>query len=363
MNIQASILVKNPNADRSMIAELAEFIEKLNIKWTASPEFAGAYFIMSDLAVAKGLDKEDYRKHWSSEAQSTTAEKRLSLESLAGKACKFEKEKLANFKQVYLEQHGIPLGKINSLWVGDWTHAYSYLVQGKTQVATEAQSLGAKSIEQLVKQEIKQIVTPVQNSSSFSPIDEQTERNLKILWDNENALASDLVWVSSFGPYKLDNNRSYLNFHNSKINTRRPDFVHFQPHKSKKAVIDCYELKKDVITLSNLEATLNKCYIELLQRDHKTQYVRLIMVAPLGGTSEAHAKALDLDNVEIWTAMQFTLFLLDKAKKYHQFDQWFLPNLMKEDPSIRRLLTNPALIGGSNNVAFLPQRQNKLHAA
>lgn len=348
-SLKSSILTANPTADLTVLEELCFLTRKHQLKWVARGSKHGAFFIMSQLSLAKGLDAEDYRKHWADKSETTAAVKRLSsestssllqnpAESLPGEALKLEGERLASFKKLYQETYGESLGRINSLYIGDWLHAYSYLVQGKTETAKDFQALGSKAIETSVKQNIEEITQPVK----------QVTKSIiyQSGWSREDYLQRDLCYLACMSPYKLSAEVAADDYPGSRTQVRRFDLLNIQPHKTKGKIVTCYELKKDVITLEDLVMTVDaKRYIELLKDKYQTPHVKLIMVAPYGGTEEALVKCQSYDDVEIWTVRKLSLFLLEKAKKYHPTDSYFVDKvLVDENDTVKKLITPPQVV-------------------
>lgn len=335
-----------PEVDSSILTELCRLTRLNNLKWVADKNGKNAYYIMSDLSVAKGLSSEDYLKNWAdkdnltgsllrNQSELTTSEEERSSEALAGKAWKLEGENLANFKKLYQEQNGISLGRINSLWVGDFLRAYAYLTQGKTQTAKDFQTLGAKSIQLKVEEEIAQ-----------QPIEVVTKHFIyNSGWKKEEYLQRDLCYLAAMTPYKLSAEVAVEDYPQSKTETRRFDLVHIQPHKTKGKIVTCYELKKDIITIEDLVMTVHaKRYLQLLKDRYSTNHVNLILVAPFGGSAEALEKCqgVDYEGVEIWTVRKFTQLLLEKAKAYHTKDPYFITStLLKENETVQKLLEAP----------------------
>lgn len=342
--LKNSILAASPQADSTILEDLCHLTRKHQLKWVSSAKYGnGAFFIMSQLSVAKGLESNDYRDHWANNAIErnrqyrkdrraeaisavcgTPLPERVLLKSLSGRSFKLEGEQLAKFKEAWQETWGESLGRVNSLWVGDWDHAYSYLTQGKSTTAKDFQSIGAKAVQTSVERDIAEISTPIT----------KVDRNLiyNSGYSKEEHLQRDLCYLAAHSPYKVSAEVSVEDYPGSRTQHRRFDLVHVQPHKTKGKVVTCYELKRDVITLEDLIVTVEaKRYIDLLRLKYETSNIKLIMVAPYGGTEEALVKCQQYDDVEIWTVRKFTLFLLEKVRKYHQTDSYFVDKMLVED--------------------------------
>jgi hypothetical protein len=255
--LKDSILASEPQADQTILEELCSLVRKHNLKWVARGSKHGAYFIMSQLAVAKGLDAGDYKDHWTNKVNLTGSLKSASLESLPGEALKLEGDKLAAFKKLYQEAYpGESLGRVNSLYVGDWTHAHAYLVQGKTEAAKDFQKLGSRAVEVASTNDLQHTIEP--------------DLQLKIMelagYSNIN-LKFEVAVVDSF------NTGSH----------RRWDFVERLPKVTK-----LYELKSRTLSEDNVRSTLfTKKYIELASERFPGKSIEFIFTSPKGISWEA----------------------------------------------------------------------------
>ncbi|BAY65003.1 hypothetical protein NIES22_51040 [Calothrix brevissima NIES-22] len=363
IQLQESILAQQPQADKSILTELMQLVDKYNLKWVPSDKGTGAYFVMSQLSEAKGLGSDDYKDNWANltgsvgrdlvkpldgEVNLTRSVQKLPVKSLHGRASKLEGERLKKFKDKYFQVTGESLGRINSLWVGDWFHAYSYLVQGRSEASKDFQILGATAIKQGADKEL-----------GITQVDKQII--YRSGWSSEEALQRDISYLSSMTPYTLKSERSFPDFPQSKTTVRRFDLIHLQPHKTKGRVITCYELKKNVIDYYDLVDSVEaKRYPEVLKTYFDTQHVKLILVAPFGGTAEALDKCQQYDDVEIWNVRKLTLFLLEKAKAYHKNDPYFVNStLVNEYETVKKLLTLP----NTQSSNILPMQSRKAIAS
>ncbi|MFN6460564.1 MAG: hypothetical protein RMZ41_001785 [Nostoc sp. DedVER02] len=254
--LKSAIEAIAPEVDSTVLDELCRLTRIHNLKWVADKNGKNAYYVMADLSVAKGLDAKDYAYNWADKTKSTSGVENNPLESLPGKAFKLEGENLANFKKLYKEQNGISLGKINSLWVGDFLHAYSYLVQGRSEAAKDFQSLGAKSIEVASTNDLQHTIEP--------------DLQLKIMelagYSNIN-LKFEVAVVDSFSPGSH----------------RRWDFVERLPKVTK-----LYELKSRTLSEDNVRSTLfTKKYIELASERFPGKPIEFIFTSPRGISWEA----------------------------------------------------------------------------
>ncbi|MEH1858044.1 MAG: hypothetical protein V7L21_08585 [Nostoc sp.] len=340
-DLKKSILERSPKADISIIEELCALVIKYKLKWFPCPKTGhGAFFIMSQVSVAKELDVDDYRRNWST--ISTSGIEHRKSETLAGKDFKIEGDILKDLKSVYEEFYpeDKSLVRVPSLIIGDWKRVYAYIIQGSTQAAKDFQNLGAKAIQLKVEEEIQKPVLEVTNKHIYQSG-----------YAKEDHLARDLCYLSAMTPYTLKCERSFPDFPGSKTKVRRFDLIHSQPHKTKKLVITCYELKRNIVDYHDLVDTVEaKRYIEVLKKYFNTEHVNLIMVAPFGGSKEALDKAQQYDNVEVWTTRKLTLLLLEKARAYHKLDNYFVDNLEKECDTVKKLLIIPQVIEQPANI-------------
>ncbi|MBN3927119.1 hypothetical protein [Nostoc sp. NMS4] len=255
-NLKSAIEAIAPKVDPSVLDELCRWTRTKNLKWVSDKNGKNAYYIMSDLSLAKDLDAEDYRKNWSPDAKVTTAIKERSSERLAGRALKLEGEKLANFKILYREQNGISLGRINSIWVGDFLHAYSYLVQGDSTTAKGFQFLGAKAIEVASTNEINHVIEP-----------DLQKQLIELVAYSNVGFKFEVAILDSFNPGSH----------------RRWDFVERLPK-----VVKIYELKAHTLSEQEVKTTLvNKKYIELALEKYPGKSIEFVFTSPKGINWEA----------------------------------------------------------------------------
>ncbi|AVH67046.1 hypothetical protein [Nostoc sp. 'Peltigera membranacea cyanobiont' N6] len=257
--LKSAIEAIAPKIDPSVLDELCRWTRTKNLKWVSDINGQNAYYLMGDLSVAKDLDSDDYRRNWSSEAKVTTGEKNRPSERLAGKGLKLEGDKLANFKKLYEQQNGVSLGRINSLCVGNFLHAYSYLVQGSSQVAKGFQTLGSVAIETSVKKEIEE-------SSHVIEPDLQKQLIELVAYSNVG-FKFEVAILDTFNPGSH----------------RRWDFVERLPR-----VIKVYELKAHTLSEQEVKTTLvNKKYIELAIEKYPNKSIEFIFTSPKGINWEA----------------------------------------------------------------------------
>lgn len=277
LSLKNSILKSNPDADTSVLEDLCTLVRKHQLKWVTRGSLNSAYFVMSQLSVAKGLDKEDYINYWSPNQRPLV--KHGSLESLPGQALKLEGEKLASFKKLYKESWDESLGKINSLWVGDWVHAYAYLTQGTTEAAKGFQKLGAKAIETSSTQEINKLHQPENNVIKFI---------------TEAQLQDQIIKLAA---YSTVNFRFEVGVKNSfpthdQASHRRWDWVERLPKVTK-----VYELKARTVTEQDVKSTLlDKHYLELVAEKFPNKPIEFVFTSPKGISWEAKSYIQELMN-------------------------------------------------------------------
>ncbi|UKO99376.1 hypothetical protein [Nostoc sp. UHCC 0870] len=281
-SLKNSILASTPEVDSTILEELCFLTRKHNLKWVPNKEDNGAYYIMSQLSVAKGLDPEDYRKHWSPEAKSTPAAKGRQLESLPGKAFLLKGKSLARFKKTYEETYGKSLGRASAIRVGDWQHAYAYLIQGKTEAAKDFQSLGSRAIEDSSTKEIKRI-----NNSQNPPV--------KLI--SENELQDQIIKLTAYSTINLRFEVGIKNSFNTpdEASHRRWDWVEQLPR-----VVKVYELKARTISENDIKNTLySKHYLELAAQKYNNKPIEFIFTSPNGISWEAKALIRELMNDQL----------------------------------------------------------------
>ncbi|MBD2168047.1 hypothetical protein H6G04_27050 [Calothrix membranacea FACHB-236] len=261
--LKESVLNHEPSADSFILEKLSELIEQYDLKWIPSPSGGdGAYFIMSQVAIAKGLKASDYKDHWA-----TGSEKSSQSSSLAGRDFLLTGDYLALFKQSWKEIHGESLGRTGNLYVGDWRRVYSYLVQGKGEVARSFQELGSDAIELSAKNTYKQ--------EQLSEEQLQTQIQLLITYSNLK-FRFEVGSVAGISPFE-------------EITYRRFDFCELLPK-----VVRIYELKAHQLTESDLKTTLfDKKYL-LIAAEQYQRPIEFIFISPCGYSWEAMSYLADL---------------------------------------------------------------------
>jgi len=209
---------------------------------------------MSQVAIAKGKDREDYLKNWSSTAS-------IGKVALAGKDYKIEGSYLKKFKDAWKEAYGESLGKISSLIVGDWERTFAYLCQGSGETAKDFQSLGANAVETASRMQA--------NNQQILP-EAELQHQLQILTSYSNVRFR--FESGAKGITQLNNGYSYVRF----------DWLEKLPK-----VVRLYELKNHAITESDVKSTLIDKGYPLIAAEFYSKPIELIFVSPCGICWEA----------------------------------------------------------------------------
>lgn len=269
-NLKTAILKANPDIETTILEDLLFLTRKHNLKWVSEKDGSNAYYIMSQLSIAKGLDAKDYVKHWVFDEDLTSSAKRNKSESLPGRSIKFTGEKLAKFKQLYQETYNESLGRAPAVWVGDWEHSYAYLVQGRTETAKDFQTLGSKAVETAVKKVINQplpLITEEQLQDQIIKLAGYSNVNFRFE-------------VAVFNPFQVEDQASH----------RRWDWVENLPRVTK-----LYELKAHTISERDIQNTIfNKHYLELAAQKYPNKPLEFIFTSPKGISWEAKDLIKDL---------------------------------------------------------------------
>nr|WP_322719458.1 hypothetical protein [Nostoc sp. ChiQUE02]MDZ8232481.1 hypothetical protein [Nostoc sp. ChiQUE02] len=269
--LKDSILASEPQADQTILQELCDLVRKYQLNWVTAAEDkggAGAYFVMSEVAKAKGLDEKDYVKHWGS---LTSSEKGNQSESLAGRDFKLVGDSLKSFKDVYFSLYGESLGRAPSLLIGDWKRTYSYLTQGRSETAKDFQSLGSRAIEVASTNDLQHTIEP--------------------------DLQKQLIELSSYSNINFRFEVATLDSFNPGSH-RRWDFVERLPK-----VVKVHELKARTLSEQDVKSTLiDKKYIELAIEKYSNKSIEFIFTSPKGIS---------------WEAKNYIQEVNDKAKKLY----------------------------------------------
>ncbi|MBD2201560.1 hypothetical protein H6G33_09395 [Calothrix sp. FACHB-1219] len=297
-----SILSENPTADITLINKLQLLVDKYNLKWVPSKLGKGAYFIMHTLSTSKELSYENYRRNWSKSNK------------LQGKGMLLKGDNLKSFKKIYKDIHKVNLGaNLNSLWIGDWLHAYDYL----TKIVNNA----AGKTSKVQKPKLKLV-----NGGKTS-------------WASEFDIQEELVKLASYSNLNL--RREYVidnllkNKTNNLARTRRYDLVHIS---DKRVVI--YELKKGLLTIEDVSTSLGEKGYMNLARSHFGKEVKLVFLSPIGIQEEAKRLIDEMSNIGFLKVNDFAkaIYLSIEEEMKKKDSLWFarerilpqFPRLLKE---------------------------------
>lgn len=314
----------NTEVDMTTLERFLELLGEHQVRWLPNSEGSEVWFVMSDIAVAKGLSKDDYFKHWSDRALVRASEKGIPSESLPGVEFTIEGERLKHYKERFLAATGVSLGRINSLTVGSWKRAYYYAIQGSSSVAKDFSVLGSDTIEKQIVQDVK---TKVQYSFPLT----------------EDEIQMRLVWISSrcnqFQRFESEKTFPTLDSEG----TRRFDLYRWQPVKKFGKKIEAVELKANIVTEFDVYDKVEHAkYLDILKG--QSQDYKLTFVAPFGATEEAQwqiqtyqAQGLNVD----WMPLsKYTHDLITQAIRNHPNDSFVIKE-MRSCEALKPLL-NPA---------------------
>lgn len=111
-NLYKAITSNYSDYDSNVVEELTFLVKQHDLKWLM---FEGEpYFIMSQVCEAKGRAKGDYASNWADS-------------NLPGTSIKLENALLKGFKVLYKETYSESLGRVNTLYIGDYLLTYHYL--------------------------------------------------------------------------------------------------------------------------------------------------------------------------------------------------------------------------------------------
>lgn len=272
-----------------------------------------SYFVASDLSLAKGLNKDDFRSHHVHHLTACEKGTRLNVEVfnhafLPGRYFKLSGTPLKDFKAVYLEQNNIRLGRASSLWVHDWKAAYAYLSQGTSEASRnltkELLGLSADAVTSVITQSsVEQLAT-------------------------ESELLQQIWFLIGLGKQPFWSIECEVpDVTEAKERSRRYDLIRIQGIRNRLKLIIIYELKRNKITLQDILHKVEQCrYLELAEAHYKTSNIKLIFVSAFGATPEAHAFVKTRPDLEIIYLHQLVLPLLSKALEKHALNPFFIKN-------------------------------------
>lgn len=332
-DISSAIQKKYPEADLSIVQELCNLIDQHHIEYVVGKD-GGVAFVLNRLCEAKGLSAKDFKNFIE---KGETAPRNIGSTpgysyKLSGRFVLLNGDQLRVFKKLWAEEGNKVIGaRAGTVWVCNWEGAYSYLVQGSTEIAKDIQTLGSKAIEKATKPAIQ---TAPESKSALRSTP----------WSSEEELSAALTWLSAQSPYNLQVEISVKDYPQSKCRTRRIDLIHESTAVSKSGrlvtAVEAYELKKDSIDYEDVEEVVSsKRYRELVKLHYNTTHVKFYLVAFSGGTPEALERVKDFDDVEILTVAEFSEFLLEQIAEWHQNDRFYIGELRKNSSIVQKLLT------------------------
>lgn len=159
------------------------------------------------------------------------------------------------------------------------------------------------------------------------PADRVTGHHLTSYGLDEEMISDKLALLSTHSRKAFETEVTVEDFDSSKRRTRRFDLVRWFPHRTFKKIVHLYELKRDIIDYEDVVMTVEaKRYRLLAERHYNSKCVLIYLVAPHGGTAEAHEKAKEV-GAEILTVEELANQLLDEAAAKHKNDEFFIEKL------------------------------------
>ena len=207
----------------------------------------GVYLPMVEACLAKGMERDDYSSNWKGKG-------------LPGISHTLDDLDLGAFKSQYIYQYGSwPFPHTKSLNIGDWEHAYGYLVQGKSPTATTFQTMGAKSIQQVIEGP-----TPTCPES----------------WSSEKEMVDKVFRLMEYSPISMQREACFVNTLSEAPATRRVDAIeHLPPGEDGVPKINIYEFKQHNISCDHIVDTVGtKGYLQLVRKKYPDAKVCLFMV-------------------------------------------------------------------------------------
>jgi len=227
----------------TILADLMRITQDKGLHWT--PYVNGIYLPMVEASLAKGMEKDDYSSNsWGPK--------------LPGTSYLLKGDYLRTFKDNYIREHGSwPYPRTRSLCIGDWEHAYGYLVQGKSTTANAFQSMGANSIQQIV---------------TIAPPCPET-------WASEETLVDRVFKLMELSPISMQREACFSNSLANTPTTRRVDAIEHVHSPDGINRVHVYEFKKTRITGADVYDTVaGKGYLHLVKEQYPTSKVCLFMV-------------------------------------------------------------------------------------
>ncbi|WOL31536.1 hypothetical protein [Microcoleus phage My-WqHQDG] len=255
----------------AVLQELLRITKDKGLDWVRYDN--SLYLPMVQASLAKDMQSDDYSNNW-----------RGCQPELPGIAKLLDGIELQSFKSSYIKDHGTwPFPRTRSLWIGNWEHAYAYLVQGKSPTATTFQTMGANSIQHTIAPSpIPQRAAPLMVCSA--PLCPET-------WPSEEALVDRVFKLMELSTISMQREACLFNSLGSTPTTRRLDAIEYiPPDGSNPAKVHVYEFKKGGITAIHVTETVAaKGYIHLVRERYPDAKVCLFMV---GNTIDPQAQRL-----------------------------------------------------------------------
>jgi hypothetical protein len=243
-------LLLGTTTNKTVLEELISITQSKGLHWV--PYEGGIYLPMTEASLAKGMEKDDYSSNWNGVLPGIS-------KLLGGPA-------LDLFKANYVREYGSwPYKYVRSLRVGDWEHAYAYLVQGKSPTATTFQSMGARSIQQTVEH----------TTTTAPPASVRCPET----WACEEGLVDRVFKLMELSTMSMQREACLFNTLGNTPTTRRVDAIQHLVGTDGVPRVHVYEFKKGVITAAHVaDAVATKGYVQLVRERYPDSKVCLYMV-------------------------------------------------------------------------------------
>lgn len=241
-------LLLGTTTNKTVLEELISITQSKSLHWV--PFCSGIYLPMTEASLAKGMEKDDYSSNW--------------VGKLPGIPVLLEGNPLNAFKDAYVKEYGTwPYKHVRSLRIGNWEHAYAYLVQGKSPTAHTFQSMGARSIQQTVEHTVITAPTP----------------RCPETWTCEEGLVDRVFKLMELSTIKMQREACLFNTLGNTPTTRRVDAIQHLVGTDGVPKVHVYEFKKGAITAAHVaDAVATKGYVQLVRERYPDSKVCLYMV-------------------------------------------------------------------------------------
>lgn len=233
-------------ADKGVLEDLLKITQDKGLHWV---EYGGGIYLpMVEACLAKGMERDDYSSNWQGQ--------------LPGVGLLLEGAALQAFKASYTREYQVwPYPRVRSLRIGNWEHAYAYLVQGKSTTATTFQTMGAKSIHKTIQQTTVALRCPES-------------------WSTEEEMVGRVFKLMELSPISMQREACFYNSLGNTPTTRRVDAIeHIPGEGGRPPKVHIYEFKKGHITSAHVMETVGtKGYIHLVRECYPEARVCLFMV-------------------------------------------------------------------------------------